>query len=109
MRAGRVTALITTRWTYRHDRVDMIDEARAYVPAARNANRNAVFFGVTSEIGTARLHKVIAETTPVHPNAAIQRLVHLNPDLPGPVIGNDGPLAHLMKLADFVRDSWNWR
>ena len=107
-RGGRVVALVSARWTYRHDRVDMIDEARAYLPAARNANRNAVFYGVTAEIGTARLHKVINETAPVHPNAAIDHLVHLNPLLPGKLIGNNGPLGHLMSLADFVRASFNW-
>jgi len=109
LRHGRVVAMVTTRWTYRHDRVDMIDEARAYLPAARNGNRNARFFGVTAEVGTARLKKVIDETVAVHPNAAITRLVHLNPAMPGPVIGNNGTLAHLMSLTDFVQDSWTWK
>jgi hypothetical protein len=107
-RQGHIVALVSTRWTYRHDRVDMIDEARAYVPAARNANRNAVFFGVTAEIGTARLRKVINETVPLHPNAAIKRLVHLNPALASTVIKKNGPLGHMWSLADFVNDSWNW-
>jgi len=109
VRDGRVVAMITTRWTYRHDRVDMIDEARAYLPAARNANRKAQFYGVTAEVGVARLKKVIGETASVHPNAAITRLVHLNPALPGPVMGNNGTLAHLMSLSDLVQSTWTWR
>lgn len=107
-RAGRIVALISTRWTYRHDRVDMIDEARAYIPAARNANRTVRFFGVTAEMGTARLKKVINEAAPIHPNPAIQSLVHLKPELASSVIGNNGTLRYLVSLADFVRSSTEW-
>ncbi|MYB41198.1 MAG: hypothetical protein F4X76_03210 [Chloroflexi bacterium] len=43
-RGQRVVALITTRWTYRHDRVDIIDEALTYVPSARRQNNECRFF-----------------------------------------------------------------
>ncbi len=108
-RGPRIVALITTRWTYRHDRVDIIDEARAYMPAARAQNNDCRFFGVTAEFGTARLRKVIAETAPAMRNAAIDRLVHLNPDLPGELIGRNGDLGHMWSLEQMVRDSYNWR
>lgn len=101
-------SLISARWTYRHDRVDMIDEARAYMPAARGVNGNCTFYGVTAEFVTARLQKVVKETEPVARNAALTRLVHINPALPTNVLGNNGILGHLMSLEDFVRESWNW-
>lgn len=108
-RGPRPVALVTTRWTYRHDRVDIIDEARAYMPAARQVNGNCRFFGVTAEFGTARLKKVIDETVPSAPNAAIERLVHLNPELPGALIGKNGDLKMMWSLAQLVKDSFNWR
>ena len=107
-RGPRIVALITTRWTYRHDRVDIIDEARAYMPPARDQNRDCRFFGVTAEFMTARLKKVISETAPVMRNAAIDRLVHLNPELPGELIGRNGELREMWSLAQMVEDSYNW-
>ena len=108
-RGPRPVALITTRWTYRHDRVDIIDEARAYVPAARELNGDCRFFGVTAEFGTARLKKVIAQTSPVVRNPAIDRLVHLNPELPGELISRNGDLREMWSLQQMVEDSANWR
>ena len=38
-RRGKVTAaLISSRWRYRHDRVDVVEEATAYAPAACRHN-----------------------------------------------------------------------
>ena len=108
-RGPRLVALISARWTYRHDRVEMIDEAMAYMPAAHGQNRDCRFFGVTAEFVTARLKKVIGETSPVMQRAAINRLVHLNRDLPGDLIGRNGDLGHMWSLAEMVRDSFGWR
>ena len=108
-RGPRPVALITTRWTYRHDRVDIIDEARAYMPAARSLNRDARFFGVTAEFGPARLKKVIGQTSPAMRNAAIDRLVHLKPELPSKLVGKNGDLTKMWSLEQMVRDSYDWR
>ena len=108
-RGQRIVALVTTRWTYRHDRVDIIDEALAYVPPARRQNNDCRFFGVTAEFMAARLKKVIDQTSPVRRNAAISRLVHLNPDLPGELIGKNGVLREMWSLEQMVEDSYNWR
>ena len=102
-------ALITTRWTYRHDRVDIVDEARAYMPAARSLNQDCRFFGVTAEFGGSRLKKVINQTAPTMHNSAIDRLVHLNPLLPGDLIGKNGELQKMWSLEQMVQDSGNWR
>jgi len=108
-RGPRVVALITTRWTYRHDRVDIIDEALAYTPAARRENAECRFYGVTAEFVPGRLHKVIEQTEPAMPNAAINRLVHLQPELAGALLGRNGGLEQMWPLARMVEDSGGWR
>ncbi len=108
-RAALPVALITTQWTYRQAPVGMVRDAAAYLPAARNLNADCRFYGVTAEFVSARLRNVIRQTSPVRDNAAINRLVHLNPDLPGELIGRNGDLAHMWSLERMVRDSHDWR
>lgn len=107
-RGDRPVALITTHWTYRHTRVGMLRDAEAYMPPAQQLNRDCRFYGVTAEFMTARLKKVIGETAPVMRNAAIDRLVHLNPELPGDLIGRNGELGAMWSLQEMVEDSHNW-
>lgn len=110
VRDSRPVAIISIRWTYRHDRVDLIDEAREYLPAARRMNSNCGFFGVTAEFGVARLKKVLAVTEPAQPRSApIRRLVHLNAHLPGALMGRESGVSSLWSLSDLVADSFNWQ
>lgn len=102
-------ALLSTRWTYRHDRADMIDEAAAYIPAARGINPNCLYYGVTAEFDVARLKKVIHVTAPVLQTAALRRLVHINPVLVTTVTGKNGELANLMSLEELCQESFSWR
>lgn len=80
-----------------------------YMPSARRLNPNCNFFGVTAEINPARLKKVVMQTEPVARHAAITRLVHVHRPHATSVIGHDAELANLMNLANWVRDSKNWR
>ena len=109
MRDARPVALITTQWTYRQSPVGMLRDAEAYMPPARAQNRDCRFFGVTAEFVTARLKKVIDQTAPMRRNAAIDRLVHLNSDLPGALLGRNGELRQMWSLEQLVRDSFGWR
>ncbi len=109
LRQQRIVALCSTRWTYRHDRVDMLEEATAYMAAARRENPDCKFFGITAELNPARLKKVVKQTSPLQRNAAMERLIHLHKPLATSVIGHNGLLEHLMDLAEWVRDSGNWR
>ena len=109
LRQKKIVALCSTRWTYRHDRVDMLEEAAAYMAAARRENPDCKFFGVTAELNPARLKKVVKQTSPLQRNAAMERLVHLHKALATTVIGHDGELNHLMDLSEWVRDSSRWR
>lgn len=108
LRAARPVALITTQWTYRHHPIGIVRDAEAYMPEARRQNNECRFFGVTAEFMTARLKKVISQTSPAKRNAAIDRLVHLNPDLPGELIGRNGELRQMWSLEQLVEDSHNW-
>jgi hypothetical protein len=107
-RARKIVALCSARWTYRHDRVDMLEEAVNYMAAARRVNQNCKFFGITAEVNPARLRKVLSQTAPVNPNPAMDRLVHLHVPLATTVIGHNGTLAELWDLVDWVKDSANW-
>jgi hypothetical protein len=109
LRGQRIVALCSTRWTYRHDRVDMLEEAAAYMAAARRVNPDCRFFGITSELNPARLKKVVKQTSALQRNAAMERLVHLHKPIATSVIGHNGVLESLMDLADWIRDSPNWK
>jgi hypothetical protein len=108
-RGTQIVALCSTRWTYRHDRVDMLEEAVNYMAAARRVNQWCKFFGITAEVNPARLKKVVSQTAPVNPHSAIERLVHLHVPLATSVIGHDASLRHLWDIVDWVKDSPNWR
>jgi hypothetical protein len=108
-RNNQIVALCSTRWSYRHDRVDILEEARAYMAAARRVNPNCKFFGITAEVNPARLKKVVKSSAPCQRNAAVERLVHLHYPLVSTVIGHNGELRHLMDLTEWVEDSRNWR
>ena len=107
-RGARPVALITTQWTYRHRPIGMLRDAEAYIPLARRENQDCRFFGVTAEFAPARLKRVIGETSPAVPGAVIDRLVHLNPELPGELIGKNGDLRLMWSLEQMVQDSHNW-
>jgi hypothetical protein len=101
-------ALCSTRWTYRHDRVDLLEEAKAYMSSARQINPHIHFFGITAEMNPARLKKVIAQTSPLTQSADIDRLVHLHAPLATTVVNHNGDLIHLLDLVDWVNSSHSW-
>jgi hypothetical protein len=109
LRRQRVVALCSTCWTYRHDRIDMLKEAAAYMAAARGENPECRFFGITAELNPARLKKVVKQTSALQRNAAMEGLIHLHKPLATTVIGHDGVLEHLMDLAEWARNSVNWK
>jgi hypothetical protein len=77
----RTVAILTVRWRVRHDRLDVIDEAMAYAPAARRHNPNCKVYPVLGEFDGGRLRKVLANCPPIFPNAALDVAVHFEPRL----------------------------
>lgn len=109
-RRGKVpVALISARWRYRHDRVDLVDEAHAYVPAARRAFPNCAFYAMVGEFNPARLLKVLDNTPPKAPNGIITAAVHFCPDLIINGLGENGRLKELKSLDWLIAQTHKWK
>jgi len=54
-RDNRTVALLTVRWRVRHDRLDVVDEAMAYAPAAHRHNPHSQVYAVLGEFDGGRL------------------------------------------------------
>ena len=102
-----VAALISCRWRYRHDRVDVPDEAMAYMPSARRENRSTRFYGVVGEFAPVRLAKMLKFADP-DANPVINAIVHFNPALVREGIGANGSIASLKSLHWLVEQTHRW-
>lgn len=101
-------ALISARWRFRHDRVDIPDEAIAYSTAARRVFPGTRFYGVIAEFSGARIEKVLKHAPPAHPNPSISAVVHLEPRLVSEGLGENGRIAHLKSLAWLIAETASW-
>lgn len=108
-RGASTVALMSSRWRYRHDRVDMIDEAIAYAPPALRQNRNCKLYGMVGEFSVPRLVKVLEHCPPLHPNGAISALVHFNPQLLWNGLGENGKTSHLKSLEWLIGQTFEWK
>jgi hypothetical protein len=108
-REGRLVALLSTRWRYRHDRVDLVDEAIAYAPPARRQNRHCQLYAVIGEFAPNRLDKVLSNCPPASPNAALSAAVHFAPQLLWEGLGENGRTSCLQSLEWLVQQTWDWR
>jgi hypothetical protein len=105
----RTVAILTVRWRVRHDRLDVIDEAMAYAPAARRHNPNCKVYPVLGEFDGGRLRKVLANCPPVFPNAALDAAIHFEPRLITEGLQENGTLSHLRSLAWLIGETFHWR
>jgi hypothetical protein len=108
-REGRTVALLTVRWRFRHDRLDVIDEAMAYAPAARRQNPNCKVYPVLGEFDGGRLRKVLANCPPIISNAAFDAAVHFEPRLITEGLGENGTLRELHSLAWLIDQTFRWK
>ncbi len=108
-RAGRTVALLTVRWRFRHDRVDVVDEAIAYTSALYRHNPNGKFYAVLGEFDGGRLRKVLTNCSPSIPNAAISAAVHFAPQLIREGLEENGTLEHLRSLSWLVGETFHWK
>ena len=108
-RRGNVTvALISSRWRYRHDRVDVVEEAMAYVPAARRHNPGCRLYASVGEFAPNRLEKVLDNCPPVQPRGALTAAVHFAPHLIADGLGENGRTAHLKSLDWLIGETFLW-
>ncbi len=106
-RNGVPVALISARWRYRHDRVDVHEEMRAYGPAARATNRNCALYGLIAEFSPVRLEKLLAHSPPTR-NAILDATVHFAPNLITSGLGENGRLKELKSLEWLVDQTFSW-
>lgn len=101
-------ALISVRWRFRHDRVDVIDEAVSYAPAARKMNPNAKFYAFVGEFSPPRLEKILSNCPPLMARGAIDACVHFAPELLWKGLEENGRTLHLKTLQWLINDTYLW-
>jgi hypothetical protein len=101
-------ALITCRWRYRHDRVDIIDEAQNYVPIARRQFTGCRFYACVGEFSAARLEKILKNAAPIGKYPLIDACVHFAPRLLTEGLGENGRLQHIKSLDWLAEESRSW-
>jgi hypothetical protein len=104
----KIAALISTRWRFRHDRVDVVEEALAYAVAARRQNAQCGIYAVLGEFSPNRLDKVLSHCPPVHPNPVLSATIHFAPALITEGLGANGRLHHLKSLEWLIDQTYTW-
>jgi hypothetical protein len=107
-RGAKTVALISTRWRFRHDRVDVVEEALAYATAAHRHNANCRLYAMTGEFAPNRLDKILSNCPPAHPHPALAAAVHFAPLLITRGLGENGRMAHLKGLDWLISETFNW-
>ena len=78
---GSTVALISARWRYRHDRVDIVEEVKAYTLAAQEHNEKCRFYAFVGEFVPARLKKILNNCSPAVSEPVLDAAVHFEPKL----------------------------
>ena len=108
-RRGDVTvALISSRWRFRHDRVDVVEEAMAYVTAARRHNSKCRLYASVGEFAPNRLKKILDNCPPDQPHGPLTAAVHFAPQLITGGLEENGRMAHLQSLDWLIGESFSW-
>jgi hypothetical protein len=105
---GQTVALLSTRWRYRHDRVEVVDESYSYIPVARRINRYCNFYAVIGEFSPARIEKILDHSPPKHAHGPIAAAVHFNPLLIKEGLEENGRIEHLKSLPWLIDKTFEW-
>jgi hypothetical protein len=106
---SRTVAIISARWRFRHDRVDVVDEAISYASAATRLYPNCQLYVAVGEFTPNRLDKILSNCRPQMANAAISACVHFAPKLISEGMGENGRLANLKGLDWLIQESFTWK
>lgn len=104
---GIPRAIVSAKWSMRHDRLnDITNECPVYKAAYeriyRQVRRDRVlYYVVTNEYDPARLNKMLDDP-------CIDGVVHVHKKAPVEVCGLDGRLARLIDLEDFIHATFSW-
>ena len=100
-------AIISAKWSLRHDRLnDITNECPVYKAAFQRIYRQVrrehfLFFVITNEYDPARLGKVLGDT-------CADAVVHVNKAAVADVCGLNGRLAQLMDMGEFINATALW-
>jgi hypothetical protein len=95
-------AIISGKWSARHDRINEItNECPVYKQAASFLRQNLDFIVVTNEFDPARLHKILGDN-------CIDKLVHVHKPNLIQVCGLNGRLNLMLDLSDLVAMTFTW-
>lgn len=100
-------AIISTKWSVRHDRLsDITNECPVYKAAYERIYRQArrdrlLYYVLTNEYDPARLNKILVDT-------CVDGVVHVHKAAVVELCGLDGRLSRLMDLADFIEATMSW-
>jgi hypothetical protein len=108
-RGHQTVAVLTVRWRFRHDRLDVVDEAIAYAHAARRQNPNSHVYAVIGEFDGGRLRKVLDHCAPIDPNPALSAAVHFAPQLIREGLQENGTLKYLQSLEWLIGETFRWK
>jgi len=100
-------AIITAKWSLRHDRVnDITNECPVYKTAYSRiyrqvSRRKLLYYVITNEFNPARLKKVLGDP-------CVDGVIHVHKPGVLDVCGLDGTLSGLIDLSDFMNQSNSW-
>lgn len=100
-------AIISAKWSLRHDRVnDITNECPVYKAAYQRIYRQTsrdhlLYYVVTDEYDPARLNKMLEDT-------CVDGVIHVHKTAVIKVCGLNGRLTRLINLADFVSMTLSW-
>ena len=102
-KGGQIVAIISTKWSLRHDRInDITNECPIYKNVAfQQARTRLNYCVVTNEFDPARLSKVLGDV-------CVNAVVHVHKDAVTTACQLDGRLATMLDLADLVSLSGTW-
>lgn len=104
---GIPQAIISAKWSLRHDRLnDITNECPVYKAAYQRIYRQArrselLYYVITDEYDPSRLNKVLADT-------CVNSVVHVHKAAVTQVCKMDGRLTQLIDLSDFVATASSW-
>ena len=105
---NNTVALISSRWRFRHDRVEVVEEALAYGTAARRPYPDCRLYASIAEFSPNRLEKILSNCAPAHPNPPLTAAIHLCPDLILKGLGENGRLTYLKGLDWLIDQTSSW-
>ena len=99
---GDPVAIISAKWSLRHDRIgDVVSECPIYKAASRRYRQKLLYYVATNEFDGGRLSKVLSDD-------CVDGVVHVRRDLVMEMWKGQDRLAPLQDLVDLLHSTRNW-